>query len=312
MHNSEFPCLNKAMHTDINLPWIDRYIPKAGRPYALLMRLDRPVGVWLLLWPCWWSLLLAAEAVSLTLIWYGALFTAGAIIMRGAGCVVNDLADRDFDGKVERTRNRPLPSGLVTPKQAAAFAAALALIGLVILMQFNTATVIWGVASLGPVIIYPFMKRITHWPQVVLGIAFNWGALLGWVAITGSLSWPAVALYLGGLCWTVGYDTIYAHQDREDDAIVGVKSTALRFGAASGRWITGFYVAAITLWVLAGVGAGQSWPYFVGVAAMAGHFVWQVRTLDIDDPARCLHLFKSNIQAGGLICLGAFGALLVG
>ena len=298
-------------HTDINRPWVERHIPKVARPYALLMRLDRPVGNWLLLWPCWWSMLLATEVLSFSLLWWGTLFAVGAVVMRGAGCVINDLADQDFDAQVTRTSGRPLPSGQVSRRQAMAFGVLLSLIGLAVLLQFNKIAIMLGLAAIVPVVIYPFMKRVTDWPQIVLGIAFNWGGLLGWVVVRGQLDWPAVALYFGGLFWTVGYDTIYAHQDREDDIMVGIKSTALVLGNKTRSWVGGFYGIAAGLWIWAGYGAEANWPYFVAIVIMSGHFIWQVLALDIDDPVVCLHLFKSNIWAGSIIFFGCLLNLLI-
>lgn len=301
----------KTTFTDINQTWLNRWVPDRLRPYALLMRLDRPVGVWLLLWPCWWSLLLASDALSVQVIWWGGLCALGALIMRGAGCVVNDLADQEFDAQVARTKQRPLPSGAVSRKQAAVFALFLALLGLMILLQFNWTAVIVGALSIIPVCIYPFMKRITYWPQAVLGLTFNWGALLGWVAVQGTLDLAAVFLYLGAIFWTVGYDTIYAHQDRADDILVGVKSTALKFGAQTKVWVSAFYMGATIFWALAGLVADSGAAYFLGVAAMTLHFIWQVIRLDIEDAHVCLGVFKSNILAGGLLTLGCLVDLFV-
>ncbi len=280
--------------------WVDRHAPRATVPYLRLARFDRPVGSWLLLWPCLWSLTLAGPGWRQGL-WYAALFAAGAVIMRGAGCVINDIADRKFDARVERTRNRPLAAGHVSVARALIWLTTLCLTGLIILLQFNRFTVWLGIASLAIVIIYPFMKRITYWPQIVLGLAFNWGALLGWSAVRGTLEAPALALYFGGLFWTLGYDTIYAHQDRDDDMLVGIKSTALRLGENSRIWIGGFYLLATLLFAAAGGLAGAGALYFAGCALVAVHFAWQIWRLDIDNPALCLKLFKSNILLGGLL-----------
>lgn len=280
--------------------WVDHHAPQAAVPYLRLARFDRPVGSWLLLWPCLWSLALAGPSWQQAL-WYGMLFTAGAFIMRGAGCVINDMADRNFDARVERTKNRPLAAGHVTVTRALIWLMVLCLAGLAILLQFNHITILLGIASLGIVVIYPFMKRITYWPQIVLGLAFNWGALLGWTAVRGTLEAAALALYAGGLFWTLGYDTIYAHQDRDDDMLVGIKSTALRLGENSRLWIGGFYLLATLLFAAAGWLAGAGTVYFLGCVLVAAHFTWQVRRLDIDDAALCLKLFKSNILLGGLL-----------
>ena len=221
-------------------------------------------------------------------LWYVILFAVGAFVMRGAGCTWNDIVDRDFDGRVERTALRPIPSGQVSVKQAALFGLALCLTGLLVLVQFNTFTIWLAIASLALVAIYPYSKRFTYWPQVVLGLTFKWGALVGWAAIHGSLSLAAVVLYAGCVCWTIGYDTIYAHQDKDDDSVLGLKSTALRFGAATPRWLTLFYGLAIVGWALAAVLAGAGIIFFVGLAVVVGHLAWQVMTLDTEDPDNCL------------------------
>ncbi|WP_119271893.1 4-hydroxybenzoate octaprenyltransferase [Taklimakanibacter deserti] len=286
--------------------WVDRFMPEALRPYARLMRLDRPIGWWLLLLPCWWGLTLAqiAGQGGVPNLWYGLLFLLGAIIMRGAGCTLNDIADRDFDAKVARTRSRPIPSGQVSVRGAFIFLALQCLMGLLILLQFNWTTVVIGAASLVIVAIYPFMKRFTYWPQVFLGLAFNWGALVSWSAIHDGLASTAVLLYLGGISWTLAYDTIYAHQDKEDDVLIGVKSTALKFGAASAWWIGGFFVLALLL-IEASLWLAQARLLaHMGVAAAALHAAWQISRLDINDPQRCLKLFRSNREFGLLILLG--------
>jgi 4-hydroxybenzoate polyprenyltransferase len=236
--------------------------------------------------------------------WHALLFLIGAIVMRGAGCTLNDMADVDFDAKVERTKNRPLASGRITRTQAFVFLAAQAFVGLLVLLQFNWYSVLLGASSLLIVAIYPFMKRITHWPQFVLGLAFNWGALVGWSATHGSLSLPAALLYAGGIFWTLGYDTIYAHQDKEDDILIGVKSTALLFGANSKPWLTGFFGAAVmcfgfALWT---VGAGTA--SYLGLAATAVHALWQLQSFDHSQSALCLKLFKSNRTFGLLFLTG--------
>ncbi len=285
--------------------WALRHAPAAWRPYLRLARIDRPIGTWLLLFPCWWGLGLAAAAQG---VWpvplYILLFTVGALVMRGAGCVYNDLIDRDFDAKVARTATRPIPSGEVTPRQAALFMALLMLAGLTVLLQFNLFTILVGLASLALVFTYPFMKRITYWPQAWLGLTFNWGALLGWAALEGGLGLPALLLYAAGIAWTLGYDTIYAHQDKEDDALIGVKSTALKFGAATRPWLIGFYTLAVVLLAAAGFTAGLGLPYLVACGAVALQLGWQVRSLDIDDPENCLDLFRSNRWSGWLLCAG--------
>jgi 4-hydroxybenzoate polyprenyltransferase len=280
--------------------WADAYLPGFLRPYARLMRLERPVGWWLLLLPCWWGLILAqiSQGGGLPDFWYALLFLLGAIIMRGAGCTLNDIVDRDFDGKVERTALRPIPSGQVSLRSAAIFLALQCLAGLAILEQFNWFTVFLGVASLAIVAVYPFMKRITYWPQAVLGLAFNWGALVGWSAVTGSLAWPSLLLYGGGLAWTLAYDTIYAHQDKDDDLLIGVKSTALKFGSRTIYWLAGFFLLALALIDWAMWLAGGTLLSHMGVAAAAMHAAWQLARFKADDPQRCLELFRSNRSFG--------------
>ncbi len=288
--------------------WVDGLAPAFARPYLRLARLDRPIGSWLLLIPCWWSVGLAGmHAGQFPSLWHIVLFFIGAFAMRGAGCTWNDLVDRDLDGRVERTRSRPIPSGQVTAAQAAAFMGAQALIGLVVLLQFNGFTVLCGFASLLVVAIYPFMKRITYWPQIVLGLAFSWGALMGWPAAFGRLDWPALVLYAGSISWVIGYDTIYAHQDREDDLMIGIKSTALLFGENTRPMLAAFYCGAVVLIGLAGLMAGGGWIFLLGLAAFAAHLGWQVGRLDIDDSGHCLMLFKSNRDAGLIL----FAAMLV-
>jgi 4-hydroxybenzoate polyprenyltransferase len=288
--------------------WVDRHAPAWTRPYLRLGRFDRPIGWWLLLLPGWWSIALAAPPHGWADLRLLALFLAGAIVMRGAGCVLNDLVDRDFDAQVERTRNRPLPSGQVTPRAALAWLGLLCLAGLAVLLQLNTFSQALGAASLLLVAIYPFMKRITWWPQVFLGLAFNWGALLGWSAVRGELAWPAVLLYLAGIAWTLGYDTIYAHQDKEDDALIGVKSTARLFGGATRPWLAGFY--GVTILLIAGAGwlERMGLGFWTGLVLAAAHLAWQVKTVAIDDPADCLSKFRSNKWLGLLV----FASILAG
>ncbi len=276
--------------------WVDRWMPKKLRPYLHLARVDRPIGTWLLLLPCWWSVALASD--GLPDIRLMALFAIGAVIMRGAGCTLNDIADRDFDARVARTATRPIPSGAVSTGRAIGFLIALLFLGLAVLLQFNLFAVKIGAASLAIVAIYPFMKRITYWPQVVLGLAFNWGALLGWAAVRGDLAAPAGVLYLAGLLWTLGYDTIYAHQDKEDDILVGIKSTALKLGQQTKPWLIAFYGGAIVLIAWSGMLADLNWPFYMVLLGASAHLFWQVRGLDIDDPKDCLSKFKSNRHFG--------------
>ncbi len=288
--------------------WVDGLAPTWTRPYLRLARLDRPIGSWLLLMPCWWSVGLAGmQANVFPSLWHIVLFFIGAFAMRGAGCTWNDLVDRDLDGKVERTRSRPIPSRQVTVAQATIFMLAQALIGLAVLMQFNRFTVLVGLTSLSVIVIYPFMKRITYWPQIVLGLAFSWGALMGWPAAFGRLDWPAIVLYAGSISWVIGYDTIYAHQDREDDLLIGIKSTALLFGERTQPMLAGFYAVAVVLIAAAGLMAGGGLVFMLGVIAFAAHLAWQVLRLDINDPDHCLKQFKSNRDAGLML----FAAMLL-
>jgi 4-hydroxybenzoate polyprenyltransferase len=283
--------------------WVDHRAPAWARPYLRLARADRPIGSWLLLLPCWWSAALAADhgGAALPNPWHLVLFAVGTVVMRGAGCTWNDLVDRDLDGLVERTRSRPIPSGEVSVQAARAFLVLQALVGLAILVQFNLFTIGLGIASLAIVAVYPFLKRITYWPQIGLGLAFSWGALMGWAAALGRLDAAAVVLYAGTIAWVIGYDTIYAHQDREDDALIGIKSTALLFGTRTKPALAGFYAAAVLLIGVAGLLAGAGAAFAIGLAIFAAHLAWQIRRLDIADPALCLEVFKSNRNAGLLL-----------
>jgi 4-hydroxybenzoate polyprenyltransferase len=286
--------------------WVDTHTPPWSRPYLRLARLDRPIGSWLLLMPCWWSAALAAGVARdlhpLPLII--ALFFVGAFAMRGAGCTWNDISDRDLDARVERTRSRPIPAGQVSVRQAATFLVIQALVGLAVLLQFNRFAVLTGIASLIIVAVYPFMKRITYWPQIVLGLAFSWGALMGFAVVFGRIDATALLLYAGSIAWVIGYDTIYAHQDSEDDALIGIKSTALLFGARTRAALIAFYGLAVMLIGAALALAGARWPAWLGLAAFAAHLVWQIARLEISDPALCSRIFKSNRDAGLLLFIG--------
>jgi 4-hydroxybenzoate polyprenyltransferase len=286
--------------------WVDRIAPAPWRPYLRLARFDRPIGAWLLLFPCWWGQALAELSLGhrYPKPWYLALFLAGAFLMRGAGCTYNDIVDKDYDARVARTAARPIPSGQVSVAEAQMFLAILCIAGFVILIQFNLFTIALGAASLVLVAIYPFMKRLTYWPQIVLGLTFKWGALVGWSAITGSLAPAPIALYAGCVLWTIGYDTIYAHQDKEDDLLVGLKSTALRLGEATPRWLTAFYTGAVLLWGLAGAMAGARLAFFLALALASIQLGWQVATLDVADPTNCLARFKSNRLVGWVLLAG--------
>ena len=288
-----------------------RFLPEAAKPYARLARLDRPIGWWLLLLPCWWSSALAADAAgSGPNLWHLGLFLVGAIAMRGAGCTYNDIVDENIDNQVERTRSRPLPSGQTTRRRAWLFLVLQALVGLVVLLQFNSFAILLGVCSLAIVAIYPFMKRITNWPQLFLGLAFSWGALMGWAVEFGDLDGPAIMLYIGSILWVIGYDTIYAHQDKEDDAIVGVRSTARLFGDNTKAWLAGLYGGTLICFAIAFASAQAPVVALAGLIAAGAHMARQIAVLDINDPDQCLRLFKSNNQVGWLIFLGLIGGSL--
>ena len=282
--------------------WVDRLLPAAARPYARLARLDRPIGTWLLLFPCWWSIAFASpEPLSRESLILFATFGIGALTMRGAGCTFNDICDRDFDAQVARTRDRPLPSGQVTVRGAAVFLAVLLTAGLAILLTLEPFAIAVGAASLVLVFTYPLSKRVTYWPQFVLGLAFNWGALLGWAAVREEISLAPVLLYAGGIFWTLGYDTIYAHQDRRDDPAAGVKSTARRLGLGSKPWLYAFYLIAALLFAATGHVVGLGWVFFAGLALATLQFVWQVADVDLDSPRDCLAKFRSNRLAAWLV-----------
>ncbi|TCP44509.1 4-hydroxybenzoate octaprenyltransferase [Rhodovulum marinum] len=298
--------------------WVDREAPDWTRPYLRLSRADRPIGTWLLLLPCWWGVALAAASTGFRWIdiWIVIGCGIGAWLMRGAGCSWNDITDREIDAGVARTRSRPIPSGQVTVEHAVLWMVIQSLVAFLILITFNGAAIAMGVASLGLVAIYPFAKRFTYWPQVFLGLAFNWGALLAWTAHTGSLGWPAVFLYLSGICWTIFYDTIYAHQDKEDDALIGVKSTALLFGDQTPLRLQQFGIASVVLMTLAVLGAltpeGRTAVIvgLIGVAGFGAHMYWQLRSLNTEDGDTCLKLFRANRDAG-LIPVLMFGLAIL-
>jgi 4-hydroxybenzoate polyprenyltransferase len=302
-----------AVRDAVHGNWVDDRAPEALRPYLRLARADRPIGTWLLMFPCWWSLVLAQinEGQTFPNLWSLAVFAIGAWVMRGAGCTWNDIVDRDYDKQVARTASRPIPSGQVSVRSAVVFAIVLSLVGLAVLLSFNTFTIALAIASLGLVGLYPFMKRITYWPQVVLGLAFNWGALVGWASVTSSLSLAPFILYAGAVAWTIGYDTIYAHQDREDDLMVGLKSTALRFGDRTKTWVTLFYLVALGCWLFAALEVGAGWPSLLALSTIAAHFVWQIRSLNINDDANCLARFRANRDVGAILFLGLVADLLV-
>jgi 4-hydroxybenzoate polyprenyltransferase len=301
--------MSVGSHTDIRPDhWTLRLLPAALKPYGRLARWDRPIGVWLLLFPGWWSVALASPLQSAAdvrgLAIMLALFALGAIAMRGAGCTWNDILDRNIDAAVERTRKRPLPAGEVTVRQAAVWMALQALVGAAVLLSFNAFAIGVGLASLLLVAIYPLMKRVTSWPQAVLGLAFNWGALLGWAAARGELSPAALALYAGGVAWTLVYDTIYAMQDQRDDTVIGVRSTARRFQQAPERWLTLFAALTVACFGLAGWFAGAGGMYWLAVITVAAHLFRQIATLQPHDAPDCLAKFRANRAIGWLMFAG--------
>ena len=287
----------EAEHT-----WVDRVLPSSAVPYAKLIRLDRPVGTALLAWPCFWSIALAANAGSPPDATLLGLFGVGSLLLRGAGCTINDLWDRDIDGKVARTRNRPIASGAISVPKAVVFLGAQLALGLGVLVQLNDYSKILGASSLALVAAYPAMKRVTNWPQAFLGLTFNWGALLGWAAVHGSCDWGAVLpLYASGVAWTLVYDTIYAHQDKHDDVKVGVKSTALHFGADTKKYLSAFALAGTSALCASGAYVGLDYPFYFGVTAAASHLAWQIATVNLDDRDDCAAKFRSNSTYGALV-----------
>jgi 4-hydroxybenzoate polyprenyltransferase len=295
--------IGRADASDISRgDWVERFLPGRAEPYARLARIDRPIGTWLLLFPAWWGIALASPGWPDPVLLL--LFAVGAVAMRGAGCTLNDIADREYDAKVARTRLRPIPSGRITVAQAGAFLLAQLAAGAAVLFSLNWLSILLGLAVLVLIGTYPFMKRITYWPQLFLGLNFNWGALIGWTAVTGSPAAPAVLLYLGGVFWTLGYDTIYAHQDKEDDVRIGVKSSALALGSWTRPFLFAFYAGAALLWGLAGASAGLGLTFWPALAAAALHLAWQAACVDIDNPADCLSKFRSNRAVGWLLLAG--------
>jgi len=296
--------------------WVE-HAPHWLQPWARLARLDRPIGTWLLFWPCVFGLILGAAGDERRFLewrdlYYLLLFGIGALVMRGAGCTFNDIVDRKIDAQVARTRARPIPSGAVSVKGAVMFLILQCLLGLAVLIQFNWFAVALGASSLLLVAAYPFMKRITWWPQAWLGLTFNWGALLGFAAQTGRLDIGAGMLYAGLIFWTLGYDTIYAHQDKDDDELIGVKSTARLFGNESRKWIQGFYAIAFTLILAAGFTEHTGWAFAFVMLLAGAHLVWQVKILDAGNPDNCLRIFRSNRETGALIALAFLVASWLG
>ena len=299
--------------------FVYRLLPPSMWPYAQLARWDRPIGWQLLMWPCFWSAAMAAAVTAQTnafrpgqFLAHLFLFWLGSVAMRGAGCTYNDLVDHDIDNQVARTRSRPLPSGRVTRRQAKVFILLQALTGLAVLLCFNFFTIMLGIASLLVVAVYPFAKRFTDWPQFVLGLAFSWGALVAWAAVFGSLSVQAFLVYIAAILWTIGYDTIYAHQDKEDDALIGVRSTARLFGDNTRPWLVFFYVAMLALMALAFAISGLSWPSYAGLLGGGAILLWQIAVLDISNGDQCKRLFLSNHPVGIVIFAGLVAAIFLG
>ncbi|XP_047494246.1 4-hydroxybenzoate polyprenyltransferase, mitochondrial-like [Penaeus chinensis] len=286
--------------------------PDPLQAYLQLMRFDRPIGSWLLFWPCGWSIALAATPGCLPDLGMLALFGAGAVVMRGAGCTINDMWDKDYDGKVARTAARPLASGALTLFDALVFLSLQLSIGCLILLELNWYSVLLGASSLGLIVLYPLMKRVTYWPQLMLGFTFNWGALLGWASVRGTCDWAVcLPLYAAGVAWTLIYDTVYAHQDKCDDAIIGIKSTALKFGDQTWKWLSGFGLTFVSCLLLTGYNAQLAWPYYSAVAAAALHVTNQVRTLDINNPGDCGDKFRANRHLGWVLFAGIVGGTLL-
>ena len=290
--------------------WVDRFAPARAVPYLRLSRADRPIGTWLLYIPCLWGVSLAAMTDGFRLwdLWIALSCGLGALLMRGAGCTWNDITDRDFDGQVARTRSRPIPSGQVTVRGALVWMAVQALVAALILFSYNKLAIGLGIASLALVVIYPFAKRFTWWPQVFLGLAFNWGAALAYAAHAGHVSAGAVLLYAGGIVWTLFYDTIYALQDKEDDALIGVKSTARLFGDKARQWLWGFMAVTVVLIAAAIIttpirGVWQPLLALTGVWVFGWHMTWQMRQLNTEDPTSCLVVFRANRDAGLILAL---------
>jgi 4-hydroxybenzoate polyprenyltransferase len=290
--------------------WADRYAPPALRPYIRLARLDRPIGTWLLLFPGWWAIALAASGWPDW--WLMILFGIGAMAMRGAGCTLNDIIDREFDAQVVRTRTRPLPSGAVSVPQALLFLALELAVGAAVLASLDRLAILLGFLVLLLIGTYPLMKRVTYWPQFFLGLNFNWGALMGWAAVTGRVDLPAVLLYVGGIAWTLGYDTIYAHQDKEDDVLIGVKSSALALGARTRPWLFVFYILAVALWGGAGAAASMAWPFWLCLGLVLLQLLWQAARVGTDSPEDCLQKFRSNRWTGWLLLVGIIAAHVAG
>lgn len=288
---------------------IIRWAPAWAVPYIRLARFDRMIGAWILVFPCWWSALLASPGLAdgWRLAGLALAFGAGAVVMRGAGCVINDIIDRDVDAHVARTASRPVAAGIISVPRALAFLTVLLVIGLAIVSVFNRLTIALALGSLVLVVIYPFMKRITYWPQAWLGLTMTFGALLGYTAVRAELGWPAVALYAGAFFWTLGYDTIYAYADRADDAKAGIKTLSLKLGDDAKPWFTAFYTIAAALFGLAGALAHLGWPFWVGLVLVYAHMLWQAWSVDLNDPADCLRKFRT-VRTFGWLLLASIAA----
>lgn len=286
--------------------WVDRLISGRLKYLLRLARFDRPVGVWLLLWPCLWGVVLATPSSAVPNVWLFVWFLLGALLLRSAGCAWNDIVDRKLDAVVERTAGRPLAQGHLTLAEAYLFLGVLLLLGFMVLLQLHPFAIVVALCSLALVIFYPYAKRLIHWPQLILGLAFNWGVLVGWSAVKGQLDLQAVPLYAAGVMWTVGYDTIYAHQDKEGDVLAKVKSSALRFGGRTRRWLWGLYGLTVVLLVVSGLINALSIFYYLFVILVAGHFIWQIIAVRFESPESCLRVFRTNILVGGVVLVGLF------
>lgn len=308
------PFADKGVPDAVKGHWVDRNAPMFLRPYLRLARIERPIGWWLLLLPCWWSAALASAAAGASYPdpWHLVLFLIGAVAMRGAGSTYNDIVDRELDARVARTRDRPLPSGRVSLRGAVIFVGLQCLVGLLVLLQFNAFTIALGFASIGIVLFYPFMKRFIWMPQFVLGLCFAWGALMGWAAEFGALALAPLLLYAAAITWTIGFDTIYAIQDIEDDEIVGIKSAARYFGENVKPAVAGFYALSAALVAGAVAASGVGLIGYLAAAAFAAHLAWQVVTMDRADGPRALKLFRSNRDAGLILFAGFSLAALLG
>jgi len=289
--------------------WVERWLPRSWRPYARLCRLDRPIGIWLTLLPCLVALVQAADGWPQPL--RVLIFSLGALLMRGIGCTVNDMCDRNFDKHVERTRFRPLTTGQLSLRQAIWFLLGQLAVCALLLFFINEISRWLALAMLPFVFVYPLCKRVTYWPQAVLGICFNWGMLMAWSDTRGAVPLAAVAMWAGAVCWQIGYDSIYAYVDMRDDRRLGLRSTAMRFAQAGKRWIGSFYAAAITVWAWGGYAIGMRWPYYLGMAVLALQLAWQLKRFDPQHPERNFGLFRANLWTGALLVAAALAGTLI-